>query len=498
MFENSKPKSKSELPPLMLPIERSQKEIRREKNRLAQRRHREAAKRKCASKTHTHDNIHPNQTETSASSRERQQPQSPAHNEVDPMKLDFFEEIESISDRLGPELMEKEMVDDLINIDSSWEPRFFQETSMQSRVSHTTSETAKIPDPLLDTMGDDHAEPAMRDIHRRRRNSGCSSTFGLAMLNTQPNPPLIPVHSLDKGQPSLYSDRCHSQQPGFQLAAADTSPLPDLKGGIFQSEDTETLEEHQFPTEIYRSDDLDKSLQSFSQEMMARVGEASGIRRNSCRNKRRRTSYETSERRLERILSVIEEEGYESLDDVVAEYYVGQFPKDSLLASEQFHSRTRRLGRFLHQVHRSSRAWSKREAAGYHDVVTRAAEELFQEEVRSRANVIMEVPIHPHRRASPSPSSINNRLWMPPHKEPDIPGSTANPSRNDTRASAHTVVRDLLFESGLTPVLMQDLSRLQSTVPETFTLLTELARASGLRRPDQSISVCLFLQMLGL
>ncbi|KLJ07387.1 hypothetical protein EMPG_17117 [Blastomyces silverae] len=432
MFENSKPNRKSELPP-MLPIERSQKEIRREKNRLAQRRHREA-KRKCASETHTHDNVHPNQTETSASSRERQQPQTPAPNGVDSMKFDFFEDMESISDRLGPELMEKEMLDELINIDSSWEPSFFQENSMQS---------------------------------------------------------------LDKGQPPLFSDRCHSQQPGFQPAAADISPLPDLNGRIFQSEDAETHEEHQFPTEIDRPDDLNKSLQSFSQEMMTRVGEASGARRNSCRNKRRRTPHETSERRLERILSVIEEEGYESLDDVVAEYYIGQFPKDSLLASEQFHSRTRRLGRLLHQVHRSSGAWSKKEAAGYRDVVTRAAEELFQEEVRSRANVIMDVQIHPHRRASPSPSSIN-RLWMPSHEEPDIPGSAANLSHNDTKASAHAAVRDLLFESGLSPVLMQDLSRLQSTVPETFTLLTELARASGLRRPDQSISVCLFLQMLGL
>lgn len=40
MFETSEQNQKSELS-LMLPIERNQKEIRREKNRLAQRRHRE-------------------------------------------------------------------------------------------------------------------------------------------------------------------------------------------------------------------------------------------------------------------------------------------------------------------------------------------------------------------------------------------------------------------------------------------------------------------------
>ncbi|KKZ64325.1 hypothetical protein EMCG_09709 [[Emmonsia] crescens] len=496
MFESSEPNSKSEMP-LMLPIERSRKEIRREKNRLAQRRHREA-KRKSASETHSYDHVHQDQAKDNASSLERRKSQSPDHHAADPMNLDFFKEMGSIPDALEAKRMEKELIDELTNIDSSWEPNFYPENSIQNHPSHTTPETATLPDYLLNAMADDRAHPAMSEINRWRRNSGCSSPFKPAALTTLPNPPLIPLDYLDKDQLPSLSERYHSQQPGFKSVAAATSRPRDLNRGIFHSEDTESHEEHQFNTAMDRPNDFDKSFQPLSQEIITTVAEASGRSNiNTCKNKRRRTSYGAGERRLERILSVIEEEGYESLDAVAAEYYIGQFPKDSLLASEQFHSRTRRLGRLLHQVHQSSKGWSKKEAAGYRDIVIRAAEELFQEEVRSRIREPNEVLIHQQQRASPSLSSINSP-WMSSHEDPDISGTAAKASQKDTRVSAYAAVRNLLRERDLAPVLMQDVSRLQNTVPETFTLLTELARASRLRRSDQSVSVCLFLQMLGL
>lgn len=377
--------------------------------------------------------------------------------------LDFFKEMGSIPDALEAKRMEKELIDELTNIDSSWEPNFYQENSIQNRPSHTTPETATFPDYLLNTMADDRPQPAMSDINRWRRNSGCSSPFGPAALTTQSNPPLIPLDYLDKDQIPSLSERYHSQQPGFKSVAAATSRSRDLNRGIFHSEDTETHEEHQFNTAMDRPNDFDKSFQPLSQEIMTTIAEASGRSKNTCRNKRRRTSYGAGERRLERILSVIEEEGYESLDAVAAEYYVGQFPKESLLASEQFHSRTRRLGRLLHQVHQSSKTWSKKEAAGYRDIVIRAAEELFQEEVRSRIREPNEVLIHQHHRASPSPSSINSP-WMSSHEDPDISGTAAKALQKDTRVSAYAAVRNLLRERDLAPVLMQDVSRLQNTV----------------------------------
>ncbi|EGC45673.1 predicted protein [Histoplasma capsulatum var. duboisii H88] len=459
MFETEQ-NQKSELS-LMLPIERNQKEIRREKNRLAQRRHREA-KRKSVNRTSSYDKAHPNQAEESASSRERRISQSPAHNVADPVNFDFFKEIGRISNVVETRGMEREIIDELTNINSTWEPSFFQESSMQSQPSHTTSEAASIPDTFLNIMGDNHRRGGMKDIHQWGSNSNDPYPFGPAVLSTQPDPRLIPVDSLDKIQPPLFSDRRHSQNPDFQQA--ETSRSPDLKGGVFRCEGTENHDEHQFRTGMDGSDVLDKPLQSLSQEIMTTITDPSGTKTDCCRNKRRRTSDGDGERRLERVLSVVEEVGYESLDAVVAEYYIGQFPKDSLLASEQFHSRTRRLGRLLNQVHQSSKIWSKKEAAGYRDIVIRAAEELFQEEVRSRLRGAIGASPQPRTRASPSFSSTNSP-WISNHEDPDIlSGSAADVSLNDDRSSAHTAIRDMLHESGLTPVLTKDLSRLQNTL----------------------------------
>ncbi|OJD13928.1 hypothetical protein AJ78_05665 [Emergomyces pasteurianus Ep9510] len=465
MFHNSESNIKSDTP-LMLPIERSQREIRREKNRLAQRRHREA-KRKSAKKTHSHDRVHKDQAEQNASTQERQNSQSPGHNTAAVMNSDFFEEMSCIPDALETGNLEERLIEELTDISSTWEPNFYQENATQNHPPYTTSETTNLPSHLFDPIVDNRSQLAMSDIHPWRCNSRTTpSPLRAAMPSLQSNQQLIQVTSVDKLHPPPPSEQQFSRQAASEPTSAANSQLPDLNRGLFHSEDIEIHEP--FRKAMDGSNHLDSSFQPLSQELITTITDTSGRINNRRRNKRRE-AYGVGEERLEKILSVIEEEGYESMDALAAEYYTGQFPKDSLLASEQFHSRTRRLGRLLHQIHQSCKTWSKIETAGYRDIVIRTAEELFQEEVRSRRRKEQEVEMHRPDHPSPSPSSITSP-WMPSHEDPEIPESGAVGSQEDSKSSACAAVRDLIQEKDLAPVLMQDVSRLQNTVCGWFQL----------------------------
>ncbi|PGH14925.1 hypothetical protein AJ79_02788 [Helicocarpus griseus UAMH5409] len=165
---------------------------------------------------------------------------------------------------------------------------------------------------------------------------------------------------------------------------------------------------------------------------------------------------------------------------MVAEYYTLPLQKDTLLAIERFHSRTRRLSGLLHQIHQSSKTWSTKESSGYRDIIIRAAEELLREEVQNRPREPNEQSMHQHGHVSPSSSLINGpQIFSPQEIKPSE--TIAKTSPQDARLSAHAAAQDLLRERDLTPVLVQDVSRLQNTA---FALLTELARASGLRRSE--------------
>ncbi|OAX82931.1 hypothetical protein ACJ72_02719 [Emergomyces africanus] len=412
-------------------------------------------------KAHNYDRVHKDQAGKNASSQERQILQSPDHNAADAVNSDFFEEMGCIPDALEAGNMEKRLIEELTNLNSSWEPNFHQQNAMQSHPSYATSEAATHPGYLFNTIADNRSPLAMSDIHPWRLNNRSSSPVRSAAPSLQSNPRQIQVISSDKIHAPPLSEQQPCGQPGSKSISAATSRLPDLNRGLGQDNDIKT-HENPLHTTVDGSNHLDDSFQPISQEI-GTMTDTSGMINNRCKSKRR-AAYGAGEDRLENILSAIEEEGYESLDAVAAEYYTGQFPKDSLLASEQFHSRTRRLGRLLHQVHQSCKTWSRKETAGYRDMVIRAAEELFQEEVRSRrrelgAHVEMHQPDHP----SPSPSFINSP-WMASREDPEILGSGAAASQRDTRTSAYTAVRNLLHEKDLAPVLMQDVCRLQNTV----------------------------------
>ncbi|ODH26810.1 hypothetical protein ACO22_04407 [Paracoccidioides brasiliensis] len=495
MFGSSGRKNKNEIP-LMVPIERSRREIRREKNRLAQRRHREA-KRRGANKIHVHEIANTGQEQAKISSVDKRKSESPCQNEADPIGLNYFEKIGNIPDALEAGQTEKELIDELADIGSSWGANFYQENPLTSHPAGATPETAALHNSPLSVFPISRRQAVRTsDIHHWSSNSD-SSPLGPPVPLEQTNSTLIPIGPLDNRQSPLFFESYHSLQSGSEPTPGPSSRLPDLSGSLFHSEDIKKHKDHQFHNEPSQSHHFDDSFRLQSQELMETIAQTSGRSNSTCRNKRRRTTYGGTEHRLEKILSTIEEAGYESLDAAAAEYYTAEFPKDTLLASEQFHSRTRRLSRFLHQVHQGSKTWSEKESTGYRDAVLRAIEDIFRDEVYRRAGEPNELSFDQRSHTSQSHSSMNSPLMFP-HGDPGISESISGVSPQDTRILAYTAVQNLLRDRDLAPVLMQDVSRLQNTVPEIFTLLTELVRASGLRRPDQSIAVCLFLQMLGI
>lgn len=87
------------------------------------------------------------------------------------------------------------------------------------------------------------------------------------------------------------------------------------------------------------------------------------------------------EARFERILELVEEAGFDTLDGMAAAYYTAKFQPDSRAHYAQFQSRTRYLRPFLQALNINSTDWPRREAAGYKDGITRSAVGVYVDEL---------------------------------------------------------------------------------------------------------------------
>lgn len=87
------------------------------------------------------------------------------------------------------------------------------------------------------------------------------------------------------------------------------------------------------------------------------------------------------ETRFERILELVEEAGFDTLDGMAAAYYTAKFQPDSRAHYAQFQSRTRYLRPFLQALNINSTDWPRREAAGYKDGIARSAVGVYVEEL---------------------------------------------------------------------------------------------------------------------
>lgn len=95
------------------------------------------------------------------------------------------------------------------------------------------------------------------------------------------------------------------------------------------------------------------------------------------------STYLSLETRFERILKLVEEAGFDTLDGMAAAYYTAKFQPDSRAHYAQFQSRTRYLRPFLQAINVNSTDWPRREAAGYKDGIARSAVGVYVEELVS-------------------------------------------------------------------------------------------------------------------
>lgn len=93
------------------------------------------------------------------------------------------------------------------------------------------------------------------------------------------------------------------------------------------------------------------------------------------------TSNLSLENRFERILELVEEAGFDTLDGMAAAYYTTRFQPDSRARYAQSQSRTRYLRPLLQALNVSSTDWPGREAAGYKNGIARSAEGVYVEEL---------------------------------------------------------------------------------------------------------------------
>lgn len=99
---------------------------------------------------------------------------------------------------------------------------------------------------------------------------------------------------------------------------------------------------------------------------------------------------EDLEARFESVISAVEEAGFESIDDMSAQYYTATFKEDTVSHWAQSRSRSRSLHVFLATLHASTNNWSHREVQGYQRQIAEAAESLYVGELSYAREDIMQ------------------------------------------------------------------------------------------------------------
>lgn len=99
---------------------------------------------------------------------------------------------------------------------------------------------------------------------------------------------------------------------------------------------------------------------------------------------------EDLEARFEKIIKAVQGAGFESIDDMSAQYYTATFKEDTLSHWSQSRSRSRSLHSFLASLHASTDNWSHREIQGYRQQTMEAAESFYVSEILDARKGIMQ------------------------------------------------------------------------------------------------------------
>lgn len=184
---------------------------------------------------------------------------------------------------------------------------------------------------------------------------------------------------------------------------------------------------------------------------------------------------------FERILDVIEEAGFDSIDMMAAQYYSAKFQPNSTSQLAQANSRSRDLRRLLQTLQKTAMEWNKHETQAYEEEILRSAKSICLDELR----MFRERQADRLRRSSIS------------RTESTTGSSSSSSLTGQNRSGAGTVdqLRQLLLKEESSQPTRQEKRLLRQCVPETWSLLSELARGSDLPPAQVSQVVYTFLHM---
>lgn len=185
---------------------------------------------------------------------------------------------------------------------------------------------------------------------------------------------------------------------------------------------------------------------------------------------------------FERILDVVEEAGFDSIDMMAAQYYSAKFQPNSISQLAQANSRSRDLRRLLQTLQKTAKQWSKHETQAYEEEIVKSAKNICRDELR----------LFRERQV--------DRLTRRPSlsRTESAPGSSYSGSMTgQNRRSTGTVdqLSLLLRKEESSQPTQQEKRLLRQCLPETWSLLSELARESDLPPAQVSQAVYTFLHM---
>lgn len=183
---------------------------------------------------------------------------------------------------------------------------------------------------------------------------------------------------------------------------------------------------------------------------------------------------------FERILDVVEEAGFDSIDMMAAHYYSAEFKPNSACRLAQANSRSRDLRRLLQTLQKRAKEWSKQETQAYQEEIVRSANSICLDELR----VFRERQVHCPRTPSIS------------RTEGTTGSNSSRIGQNGSGAGTVDQLHHLLSKEESMQPTQQEKRLLRLCMPETWSSLSGLARGSNLPPAEVSQVVYTFLQMI--
>jgi hypothetical protein len=131
---------------------------------------------------------------------------------------------------------------------------------------------------------------------------------------------------------------------------------------------------------------------------------------------------EDLETRFESVLRAVEKAGFESVDDMLTQYYTAIFKEDSVPYWTQMRSRSRSLPAFLASLQESTKYWTDRDAQGYRQQIMHSAENVHLSELSSATDKAVQDEER-RKRINEKASTTYGILWKAIaelDKSPDI------------------------------------------------------------------------------